>query len=48
MKVQLKQMGLSYDWSREIRTCDKEYFVMNKNFSWSSIMQDWHTKKSPL
>ncbi len=32
MKGQLKQMGLSYDWSREIKTCDKEYFVHEQRF----------------
>ena len=26
MKSQLKQMGLSIDWSRELATCDKEYY----------------------
>ena len=26
MKTQLKTMGLSYDWSRELATCDPNYF----------------------
>ncbi|MEE2701532.1 MAG: leucine--tRNA ligase [Thermodesulfobacteriota bacterium] len=32
MKSQLKQMGLSYDWAREIKTCDKKYFVHEQKF----------------
>jgi len=26
MKAQLKKMGLSYDWDREVATCDPEYY----------------------
>jgi leucyl-tRNA synthetase len=26
MKTQLKKMGLSYDWDREVATCDPEYY----------------------
>ena len=26
MKAQLKKMGLSYDWSRELSTCTADYY----------------------
>ncbi len=32
MKEQLKSIGLSYDWSRELITCDPEYFKHEQQF----------------
>merc|ERR1711965_1234073 len=30
MKTQLKSMGISYDWSKELSTCKKDYIIQQQ------------------
>jgi leucyl-tRNA synthetase len=46
MKQQLKRMGLSYDWDREITTCGPEYYRWNQWFFLRMLERDLAYKKS--
>ena len=46
MKKQLKKMGLAYDWSREISTCDKEYYHQEQKIFLAFLKKGLVYKKS--
>ena len=46
MKQQLKMMGISYDWDREISTCDPEYIKQQQNYLLNSLMQNYYKKEA--
>ncbi len=48
MKNQLKQMGLSIDWSREIATCDKLYYQNQQKLFLKFYRKDLIYKKESL
>ena len=37
MKIQLKKLGLSLDWEREISTCNEDYYKHQQMFFWSYL-----------
>ncbi len=46
MRQELKRMGFSYDWDREITTCDKEYYRWNQWVFLKMLEQGLAYKKS--
>ena len=46
MKIQLKSMGLSYDWNREISTSNKEYYFHEQKIFLEFLKNDLVYKKS--
>jgi leucyl-tRNA synthetase len=49
MKAQLQKMGISYDWSREVATCDPEYYKWNQWFFIEMFKRGMiYRKKSPV
>ena len=45
MRSQLKRMGFSYDWGREITTCSKEYYHWNQYIFLQFLKKGWAYKK---
>ena len=45
MNTQLKRMGISYDWDRELATCKEEYYKWNQYFFLQMYKKGWVYKK---
>ena len=48
MKKQLKSLGLSIDWEREISTCDKEYYKHQQELLLIFIIMDMSQEKKHM
>ena len=48
MKIQLKQMGLSIDWSRELATCDNNYYKQQQKLFTKFFKEKLIYKKESL
>ena len=45
MKTQLKKLGLSIDWDREISTCSPEYYKHQQEFFLNYMTKDLFIEK---
>ena len=45
MKSQLKKLGLSIDWDREISTCSPEYYKHQQKFFLELFKKNWFIEK---
>ena len=45
MKKQLKKLGLSIDWDREISTCSEDYYKHQQTFFLELLEKNWSTRK---
>ena len=48
MKSQLKRLGLSIDWDREISTCSVDYYKHQQEFFWSYLIKALYIEKSKM
>lgn len=44
-KVQLNSLGLSYDWDREVKTCDPEYYKWTQ-WIFLKLFNAWYNRKA--
>ena len=48
MKSQLKQLGLSIDWDKEISTCSVDYYKHQQKLFLDFMIKDWFIEKKVM